>query len=635
MYVVQLLMPGHIGASVLVAVPAAFVVAGIAGAVLERTIIRFLYGRPLETLLATFGVSLVLQQLVRSIFSANNRAVETPALDERHAGDPTMRSRSTYNRLYIVAFTVLVFAALLVVLRRTRLGLDIRAVAQNRAMAQAMGIPSGWIDAMTFGLGSGIAGIAGVALSQFTNVGPNLGQSYIIDSFMVVVFGGFDRQPVGHVHRRHVDGVVDKLLDAIMPGAVLSKIAVLVAPSSAVHPAAGRADNLPADRAAPPRDSTTRHVLNRMFPLTPPRGTDSIYERQVLTLTVSVVLPVLALGVPAGSPFHLSAYALTLVGKYMCYAMLAMAVDLVWGYCGILSLGHAAFFALGGYAIGMYLMRQIGARGVWQEPAPPRLHGLSELDRKTFLVLQYGFNHWWFALSMVVVVPGRAAPWCFGWLAFRSRRVTGVYLSIITQALSYALMLAFFRNDMGFGGNNGFTDFKDILGIRPPRAIEPRVVLVVITAVALAASYLACTYIVDSRAGRVVRAIRDGESRTRFLGYAVENYKLWLFVFSAGDRRNRRRPLRAADRHHQPQRVRAHINSIEVVIWVAVGGREYRSTARHHRRRDGQLRQDLLHRSLSRGVALRARGAVCAGHAVPAARHHRTLNWPSSVSLTR
>jgi len=224
-YVVQLLMPQHIAISVLVAVPAAFIVAGTAGILLEVTIIRRLYGRPLETLLATFGVSLVLQQLVRTLFTANNRAVSTPAwmsgvlqINEALA--------ITLNRVYILGFSMLVFALLLLVLRRTRLGLDIRAVAQNRAMARAMGIRSKWVDAMTFGLGSGIAGVAGVALSQLTNVGPNLGQSYIIDSFMVVVFGG-----VGNLWGTLIGGlsmgVVNKLLEPFA-GAIVAKILVLV-----------------------------------------------------------------------------------------------------------------------------------------------------------------------------------------------------------------------------------------------------------------------------------------------------------------------------------------------------------------------------------------------------------------------
>jgi urea transport system permease protein len=219
-------MPGHIGVSILVAIPAAFVVAGITGILIERTVIRFLYGRPLETLLATFGVSLILQQLVRSIFSALNREVITP---DWMSGTLQLNEALsiTYNRLYIVLFTLIVFAILLAVLKVTRIGLHIRAVAQNRDMSKAMGIRSEWVDAMTFGLGSGIAGVAGVALSQLTNVGPNLGQSYIIDSFMVVVFGG-----VGNLWGSLVGGmslgIVNKLLEPYA-GAVVAKILVLVA----------------------------------------------------------------------------------------------------------------------------------------------------------------------------------------------------------------------------------------------------------------------------------------------------------------------------------------------------------------------------------------------------------------------
>jgi urea transport system permease protein len=225
-YVVQLVMPEHIGISILVAIPAAFVVSGLIGILMERTIIQFLYGRPLETLLATFGVSLILQQSVRSIFSANNRSVVTP---EWMSGSLRLNDalEITWNRLYIVIFTVIVFSLILLVLKRTRIGLDIRAVSQNRAMAKAMGIRTEWVDAMTFGLGAGVAGVAGVALSQLTNVGPNLGQSYIIDSFMVVVFGG-----VGNLWGSLIGGmsmgVVNQLLEPWV-GAVLAKIFVLVA----------------------------------------------------------------------------------------------------------------------------------------------------------------------------------------------------------------------------------------------------------------------------------------------------------------------------------------------------------------------------------------------------------------------
>ena len=224
-YVVQLLMPDHIGLSLLVSVPAAFIVSGLFGIAIERSVIRFLYGRPLETLLATFGISLILQQLVRTIFSPLNRSVETPAwMSGALEINPVFFI--TYNRLTIVFFSLVVFALLMLILKRTSLGLKVRAVSQNRSMARAMGIRSEWVDAMTFGLGSGIAGIAGVALSQLTNVGPNLGQSYIIDSFLVVVFGG-----VGNLWGTLVGamslGVFNKFLEP-ETGAVLAKILILV-----------------------------------------------------------------------------------------------------------------------------------------------------------------------------------------------------------------------------------------------------------------------------------------------------------------------------------------------------------------------------------------------------------------------
>ena len=282
---------------------------------------------------------------------------------------------------------------------------------------------------------------------------------------------------------------------------------------------------------------------------------------------IAIVVPILNLALPESSALHLSAYSVTLIGKYLCYATLAIAVDLIWGYCGILSLGHAAFFALGGYAMGMYLMRQIGTRGVYGHPIlPDFMVFLSWTELPWFW---HGFDRLWFAMIMVVLVPALLA-FVFGWLAFRSR-VTGVYLSIITQALTYALMLAFFRNDMGFGGNNGFTDFKSIAGF-DLQLDATRAVLFVASAAALAASYWVCRRIAGSRAGRVVHAIRDAENRARFLGYRVESYKLWLFVVSAII-------AGVAGALYVPQvgiinpGEFAPINSIEAVIWVAVGGR--------------------------------------------------------------
>ena len=284
-------------------------------------------------------------------------------------------------------------------------------------------------------------------------------------------------------------------------------------------------------------------------------------------VAAAVLVPVLALATPEGSALHVPTYVVALLGKYLCYALLALALDLVWGYCGILSLGHGAFFALGGYAMGMYLMRQIGARGVYANPELPDF--MVFLNMHALPVPWWGFGFFPYALLMVVLVPAALAA-LFGWFAFRSR-VTGVYLSIITQALTYALLLAFFRNDMGFGGNNGLTDFKDILGFNV-QAGSTRAALFSLSAIALALGYVLAALVVGSKFGQVIVAIRDAESRTRFLGYRVEYYKLLIFTLSAA-------MAGVAGALYVPQvgiinpGEFAPANSIEAVIWVAVGGR--------------------------------------------------------------
>jgi urea transport system permease protein len=282
---------------------------------------------------------------------------------------------------------------------------------------------------------------------------------------------------------------------------------------------------------------------------------------------IGVVVPILNLALPPSSPFQIPTYVMSLFGKYVCYAILALSIDLIWGYCGILSLGHGAFFALGGYAMGMYLMRQIGTRGVYADPILPDF--MVFLNWHELPVYWYGFQHFAYAAFMVVLVPGLLA-FVFGWFAFRSR-VTGVYLSIITQALTYALMLGFFRNNFGFGGNNGLTDFKDILGFNV-QAETTRAALFSISVLALAISFYVCRAIVTSKFGKVLVAIRDAESRTRFLGYRVESYKLLVFTLSAC-------MAGIAGALYVPQvgiinpSEFAPGNSIEAVIWVAVGGR--------------------------------------------------------------
>ena len=283
-------------------------------------------------------------------------------------------------------------------------------------------------------------------------------------------------------------------------------------------------------------------------------------------ITVCAVVPVLNLWVPAGNFFHVSDYAVALIGKIMCYAICALAMDLIWGYTGILSLGHGLFFALGGYVMGMYLMRQIGTDGNYKSNLP---------DFMVFLDWKTLPWHWTFSdsfivtLLLVVLVPGVLA-WVFGYFAFRSR-IKGVYFSIITQALTFAAMLLFFRNETGFGGNNGFTDFKRILDL-PIATPAMRMTLFVLTGWALLTSFLFARWLVQSKFGRVLQAIRDAESRVMFSGYSPLPYKLTIWVISAV-------MCGVAGALYVPQvgiinpSEMSPANSIEMAVWAAVGGR--------------------------------------------------------------
>jgi urea transport system permease protein len=286
----------------------------------------------------------------------------------------------------------------------------------------------------------------------------------------------------------------------------------------------------------------------------------------VALITVCAIAPVLNLVVPDGSVFHLSDFAISLVGKIMCYAICALAMDLIWGYTGILSLGHGLFFALGGYAMGMYLMRQIGLDGNYKTDLPDFM---VFLDWKTLPWHWTGSASFIFQMLMVIVAPGLLAL-VFGFFAFRSR-IKGVYFSIITQALTFAAMLLFFRNETGFGGNNGFTDFKRIVGI-PIAVPSTRMLLFVLTGLTLLGFFLFSRWLVQSKFGRVLQAIRDAESRVMFSGYNPVTYKLTIWVISAI-------MCGVAGALYVPQvgiinpSEMSPANSIEIAIWAAVGGR--------------------------------------------------------------
>ena len=285
-----------------------------------------------------------------------------------------------------------------------------------------------------------------------------------------------------------------------------------------------------------------------------------------LVICILICVPICSLLVPETSIFYMSAYALTLIGKIMCFAIAALALDLVWGYCGILSLGHGLFFAIGGYIMGMYLMRQIGTDGVYKSELPDFM---VFLDWKELPWFWKGSDHFWWVLLMLILIPGLIS-WIFGYFAFRSR-IKGVYFSIITQALTYAAMLLFFRNETGFGGNNGFTDFKRILGYSIS-APSTRVTLFIITFLILIASFILCRALITSKMGRVITAVRDAESRLMFCGYNPLGFKLFIWVVSAI-------LCAIAGALFVPQvgiinpGEMSPTNSIEMAIWVAVGGR--------------------------------------------------------------
>jgi urea transport system permease protein len=300
--------------------------------------------------------------------------------------------------------------------------------------------------------------------------------------------------------------------------------------------------------------------MTRLFPLP---VWSAIFAVAALLL---VVLPVLHLALPPDHALHVSSFWITLVGKFMCYAVVALAMDLIWGYTGILSLGQGLFFALGGYVFGMYLMRQIGRDGVYQSDLPDFMVFLDWKEFPWYWALSDSFA---WTLLLVVLVPGLVA-FVFGFFAFRSR-IKGVYFSIITQALTFAAMLAFFRNDMGFGGNNGFTDFKRILGF-PITAPETRTALYVLSGLLLLGALVLARWIVTSKFGRVLTAIRDQESRLMFLGYRTVSYKLAIWTLAAV-------LSGLAGALYVPQvgiinpSEMSPANSIEIAIWAAVGGR--------------------------------------------------------------
>lgn len=576
--------------------------ASLAGLVIERTVIRFLYRRPLESLLATWGISLVMQQLFRMVFGANNVQVNSPSWLLGHFSINDIIFG--YNRVFVVCFALVIVFATWLLLTKTPLGLLIRAVMQNRAMAASLGVRTARVDMLTFAFGSGLAGLAGAFLSQIGNVGPSLGQSYIVDSFMTVVLGGVG-SIVGTVCSAFGIGTVDQVLQQTTGSPVTGKIIVLVAiimflqwKPGGLSARAAAAWTSAMQKAG--MKSKTRWVVVGVV---------------IATLYLLVLLPGLNAFTAPDAFLHVSDFTINLYGKYLCYAILAVGVDLLWGYTGLLSLGQALFFSLGGYMMGMYLMRMIGDLGQYHQPIPDFLVFLGWSRLPPFWK---PFSSFAFAVAMAFALPAALAT-VFGFLAFRSR-IRGVYFSILTQALTYAACLLFFRNSLLMGGNNGFTDFKFILG-HDLRAPATQRALYMITAAMLLAVCVACRWLSRTKFGLVQQAIKNSENRVLFSGYAAGNYKLFVFVIGA---------LIAAlgGILYVPQvgiinpSEMAPEKSLEAVVWVAVGG------ARHVGRSGSwsdwsQQVEKLDHARLSRLVALVPRHAVHCRDRLHAEGHRR------------
>ena len=448
-YVVQqtiaAVAPGMADFSLAFAVPAAFLFTGLVGVCIERSVIRWLYGRPLETLLATWGISLILQQAIRTIFGPTNRQVDNPSW--MSGAFEVGGLAITYNRMWIIVFSLGVFVALLLLLE----ALQVRPADACRDTEPPHGLGHGHphplcrrhdLRPRLRHCGAGRRG-ADPDRQHLTKFGPELHHRQFHGRGLWRC-----RQSLGHAGRRADTGRRQQVSRTLCRRGVGQDPDP--GPHHPLHPA-------PPKRAVRPQGTGGGTMITQML--------FSRHEKKTvwavfLILLAAALVPLANLLIPEDSVFHVPGYLVPLLGKYLCYALLALALDLVWGYCGILSLGHGAFFALGGYAMGMYLMRQIGDRGVYANPLLPDF--MVFLNWSELPWYWYGFNHFAFAALMVLLVPGLLA-FVFGWFAFRSR-VTGVYLSIITQAMTYALLLAFFRNEMGFGGNNGLTDFKEILG---------------------------------------------------------------------------------------------------------------------------------------------------------------------------
>ena len=519
-----------------VAILVSFFVSAGFGAALEQLVIKRLYGRETDSLLATWGVSLVLQQLARSVFGAPNVNVSAPSV--LNGNFEVAGVIMTYKRLFIILLVAFCLLLMYLLMYKTSYGKKVRATMQNRSMAQCLGIHTNRIDTLTFAIGSGLAGVAGAALCLLGPVGSSLGQNYIVDTFMVVVLGG-----VGKLAGSIAGALLIGMSNAAIQFGTSANIAKAIVLFLVIMFLQKRPQGLFTIRSRSLDESESTPTI------------EGLTFRQK-NLAFAAIMMIVAL-----LPLFLSPFRVSLVGKYITYAIVALSLDLIWGHTGILSLGHGVFFGLGGYGFGMYL--KLVASG-------SSLPDFMSWSGRTSLPWFWDFYKTpSTTIFMVIMVPALLA-FLLGLLTF-TNRIKGVYFSILSQALALVFVTLFVGLQEYTGGTNGITDFSTLFGL-PIAGKTTKYIWYYVALAILILTYALFSWVMRTRCGKVLVAIRDGENRTRFSGYQVANYKTFVYSLSAVFTGIAGALFVPFSGIISPSEMSIS-NSIDMAIWVAVGGR--------------------------------------------------------------
>lgn len=519
-----------------VAILVSFFVSAGFGAALEQLVIKRLYGRETDSLLATWGVSLVLQQLARSVFGAPNVNVSAPSV--LNGNFEVAGVIMTYKRLFIILLVAFCLLLMYLLMYKTSYGKKVRATMQNRSMAQCLGIHTNRIDTLTFAIGSGLAGVAGAALCLLGPVGSSLGQNYIVDTFMVVVLGG-----VGKLAGSIAGALLIGMSNAAIQFGTSANIAKAIVLFLVIMFLQKRPQGLFTIRSRSLDESESTPTIEGL----------TFRQKNIAFAAIMMIVALL--------PLFLSPFRVSLVGKYITYAIVALSLDLIWGHTGILSLGHGVFFGLGGYGFGMYL--KLVASG-------SSLPDFMSWSGRTSLPWFWDFYKTpSTTIFMVIMVPALLA-FLLGLLTF-TNRIKGVYFSILSQALALVFVTLFVGLQEYTGGTNGITDFSTLFGL-PIAGKTTKYIWYYVALAILILTYALFSWVMRTRCGKVLVAIRDGENRTRFSGYQVANYKTFVYSLSAVFTGIAGALFVPFSGIISPSEMSIS-NSIDMAIWVAVGGR--------------------------------------------------------------